>query len=406
MRTHKRDSFIDFIKSLLLSPFILSENKEARYLEVLECIENLIKKHIDLTILGLENNSDLKRFVPKIGRFFTPLPLRNAFPHVNNKRAITGRKMVPPSFNDIRHLLNRAQILSIAGQLKLMTFDGDMTLYADGCNFPADSQLVQRIIDVLNSGVKVALVTAAGYPGDAKRYEQRLDGLLKGFRLSKCDPKKLEQFFVLGGECNYLFQYSDHKKGLVPVPNESYWPDSMKEWAEDDVRIEEMLQMVQEHLKVKIYELGLAEKVTIIKKMRAVGVVPNINVKIEREILDGKPFLVELSLSIQVLLNRTQSTLQTAHRSKKTKIDVGPIPFCAFNGGNDVWLDIGNKLIGVKILLSWLGANSNETLHVGDQFLSTGNDIATRSACCTVWVTNPEETLDVLNQLAIQVKGT
>ena len=112
-----------------------------------------------------------------------------------------------------------------------------------------------------------------------------------------------------------------------------------------------------------------------------------------------------MSLSIQVLLNRTLSETRSSPVAKKAKIIKTPIPFCAFNGGNDVWLDIGNKLIGVKILLNWLGAEPHETLHVGDQFLSTGNDIATRSACCTVWVTSPDETLEVLKQLANQVKS-
>ena len=275
---------------MLLSPFILSDNKEERYLEVLDCIENLIEKHISLTAIGTENNSDLKRFVPKIGQFFTKLPLRRAFPYVNQQRAITGRKLVPPSFNDIRHLLNRAQILAVAPNLKLMTFDGDMTLYADGCNFPAESELVKSIIETLDSGVKVALVTAAGYPDDAKRYEQRLEGLLLGFKKSKVTNQKLEQFYVLGGECNYLFKYSASKQCLISVPTEVYQPDSVKEWAEDHDRIQEMLNTVDKHLEIKIKDLGLVGKVMVIKKQRAIGVVPNPNCKVTREILDGTSF--------------------------------------------------------------------------------------------------------------------
>ena len=287
LRTHKRDSFIDFIKSLLLSPFILSDNKEERYLEVLESIERLIEKHYDAAKVGEEQHSELKRFVPKIGLFFTKLPLTRAFPYVNEMRAITGRKMVPPSFNDIRHLLNRAQILSIAPNLKLMTFDGDMTLYADGSNFPADSKLVKSIIEVLNSGTKVALVTAAGYPNDPKRYEQRLEGLLAGFKNSQVEPKKLEQFFVLGGECNYLFKYSASERGLVPIPTNVYQPTGVSEWANDTKRIKEVLTMVEKHLQAKIKALQLEEKVSIIKKERAIGVVPNANSTISREVLDG-----------------------------------------------------------------------------------------------------------------------
>ncbi|KAJ3399236.1 IMP 5'-nucleotidase, partial [Chytridiales sp. JEL 0842] len=77
-----------------------------------------------------------------------------------------------------------------------------------------------------------------------------------------------------------------------------------------------------------------------------------------------------------------------------------PLPFCAFNGGSDVWLDIGNKLIGVQILQEHLATKPHETLHVGDQFLATGNDILTRSCACTVWITSPKETGDVLVELS------
>ena len=43
--------------------------------------------------------------------------------------------------------------------------------------------------------------------------------------------------------------------------------------------------------------------------------------------------------------------------------------------GNDVWIDVGNKLIGVQALQGYLTSKPDQTLHVGDQFLSTGNDI-------------------------------
>lgn len=59
----------------------------------------------------------------------------------------------------------------------------------------------------------------------------------------------------------------------------------------------------------------------------------------------------------------------------------------------------GNKLIGVQVLQKYLGAAPAATLHVGDQFLSTGNDFATRSSCCTLWIISPEETEGVLKEL-------
>ncbi len=40
----------------------------------------------------------------------------------------------------------------------------------------------QHIIDLMLANVHVAIVTAAGYPGEAERFEQRVAGLLNAFR--------------------------------------------------------------------------------------------------------------------------------------------------------------------------------------------------------------------------------
>ena len=64
-----------------------------------------------------------------------------------------------------------------------------------------------RVVKTNNfTGLKIAVVTAAGYPNDPKRYEQRLSGLLNGFRAHNLDESVLNRFYVLGGECNFLFQ--------------------------------------------------------------------------------------------------------------------------------------------------------------------------------------------------------
>lgn len=39
------------------------------------------------------------------------------------------------------------------------------------------------------------------------------------------------------------------------------------------------------------------------------------------------------------------------------------------------------------------------TVHVGDQFLTTGNDLAARSCCPCLWVTSPVETRFVLKAM-------
>ena len=51
---------------------------------------------------------------------------------VLGRYCITNRRHVNVTFNEIRHILNLAQIHAIKTTVKLVTFDGDQTLYADG----------------------------------------------------------------------------------------------------------------------------------------------------------------------------------------------------------------------------------------------------------------------------------
>ena len=77
--------------------------------------------------------------------------------------------------------------------------DGDCTLYSDGQAFE-DPKLARFIGLLLEAGVTVALVTAAGYGYDATRYEGRIQCLLDSFVLYKLSPEARCRFFVLGGE--------------------------------------------------------------------------------------------------------------------------------------------------------------------------------------------------------------
>jgi IMP and pyridine-specific 5'-nucleotidase len=81
-----------------------------------------------------------------------------------------------------------------------------MTLYDDGTSFTDSSPLIPLLITLMRAGMTVAIVTAAGYPGDAGKYEERLRGLLNMFQKHNLSEKLLERFYVLGGECNYLFR--------------------------------------------------------------------------------------------------------------------------------------------------------------------------------------------------------
>jgi IMP and pyridine-specific 5'-nucleotidase len=398
LRAHKRDPFIEFIKGMLMTPFVLHakpvpqtddpaekddeyqmDANVARYCDILSSIEELINEHIRKQAKGVPDQSRLKRLVPSISTFHTQLPLRESFLLANAKHSIAARRFVPPSFNDIRRILNTAQIIAIAPKLKLITFDGDMTLYDDGKDFEHDSGLVNLLMKLLGHDLNVCVVTAAGYPGDASRYEKRLSGLLKGFETARLPKNMCEKFFVLGGECNYLFQCQEDYH-LKYLPEVEYQSQYVRSWGQDQINA--ILDVAQENLQRCVDDMKLP--CTVLRKSKAVGIVPKPNVKIFREQLD------ECVLSTQ---HRIVNYLHSPWGKKNY------LPFCAFNGGSDVWVDIGNKLIGVQILQEFLGAIQGETLHVGDQFLSTGNDYSTRHQCCTLWIVNPDETQDVLIEL-------
>lgn len=71
-------------------------------------------------------------------------------------------------------------------------------------------------------------------------------------------------------------------------------------------------------------------------------------------------------------------------------------------GGNDVFVDIGDKSWGVLACQRIFGSiEGGKTLHVGDQFLSAGaNDFKARLACTTAWIANPTETCQLLDEIA------
>ena len=117
--------------------------------------------------------------------------------------------------------------------------------------------------------------------------------------------------------------------------------DSPANWDETDVQA--LLDEAEVTIKSSLEELEIPGR--IIRKKRAIGLIPNKNHEIRREALD------ETVLRAQELLEKRNSE----------------IPYCAFNGGRDVWVDVGNKRVGVEVLTSYLGISLKETLHIGDQ---------------------------------------
>lgn len=139
--SHKKDSFIEWIKAVLKPGFDF-QTMDDFIPRQLEEIERLLTEH-----LCDPDNSRLKHIVPDIPTYFAPLRLTEAFHIYNRKYRITKRRFVYPTFNEIRHILNLGQVLGI-GNLKLITFDGDQTLYPDGKNFE-DMSLATQLLSLL-----------------------------------------------------------------------------------------------------------------------------------------------------------------------------------------------------------------------------------------------------------------
>ena len=132
--------------------------------------------------------------------------------------ALSRREFVPPNFAELRHVLNIAQVhASAAAGLRLVTFDADGTLYADGAHMQHDNEMIALIVRLLQLGVDVAIVTAAGYPGDAARFEQRVHGLLAAFAARGLPRAVTDRFHIMGGECNYLLR-AVPPPGFLPAP--------------------------------------------------------------------------------------------------------------------------------------------------------------------------------------------
>lgn len=389
-------SKIEWIKGLLAVPFVLlsqpttihedgpslgemESDARARYAQIMRDVEQLVDDHIRHQRAGTPELSKLKLLVPSIGSFFTSLPLEAAFLKQDDRRSISSRRFVAPSFNDIRLTLNTAQVLSLGKQkqLQLITFDGDVTLYDDGDSLMAKNSCIPRILHLLRQDIRIGIVTAAGYT-EAEKYYDRLYGLLDAVAASDLSERAEGRLVVMGGEANFLFTYTPKSNcKLVSVARKDWQLSSMQDWTEDNVSA--LLDVAEAALQDCIRRLKIP--VQVLRKSRAVGIYPEKGIKLSREQLEETVLVV-------------QRTLELSRAGQR-------IPFCAFNGGNDVFVDIGDKSLGVMACQKFFGGISGDrSLHVGDQFLSVGaNDFKARLACTTAWIANPAETVMLLDEI-------
>ena len=152
-------------------------------------------------------------------------------------------------------------------------------------------------------------------------------------------------------------------------------------WTDPDIRA--LLDVAEAALRDCIARMRLPAQ--ILRKERAVGIIPCAS-------STGSKFTRE----------QLEETVLVAQQVIEISPAASKVPFCAFNGGNDVFVDIGDKGWGVRACQSYLGGvEGRRTLHVGDQFLSAGaNDFKARGACTTAWIAGPDETVELLDELA------
>ncbi|KAL2786076.1 IMP-specific 5-nucleotidase [Aspergillus keveii] len=398
LKSHRRDQLIEWIKGLLAVPFVLhsqpttiqlehgerlaevAQDTHQRYAEIFRDVEGLLNDHIQHEREEAAGKSKLRLLVPSVGTFFTNLYLEEAFKYQDRQRYISRRRFVAPSFNDVRLILNSAQLLGLVRNrgIELVTFDGDVTLYDDGECLSDDNPVILRIIRLLRQDIRVAIVTAAGYT-DAAKYYERLKGLLDEIqRSTELSERQRSNLVVMGGEANYLFRYdSDSPHKLKHVDREDWLLPEMKSWNQEHVT--KLLDIAESSLRACVANLNLP--VSVLRKDRAVGVFPQKKGQLLREQLEETVLVVQ----------------NTVERSEVANY----LPFCAFNGGNDVFVDIGDKSWGVRACQRYFGGiDAAHTLHVGDQFLSAGaNDFKARLASTTAWIASPAETVVLLDEL-------
>lgn len=206
----------------------------------------------------------------------------------------------------------------------------------------------------------------------------------------------------MGGEANYLFEFSPSSPyRLAPVPRTQWLTPEMASWSEADIST--LLDVAESTLRDCVKTMNLPA--TILRKDRAVGIIPtDPDVRIARESLEETVLVVQRILELSAL-----GTLEHPAGRRPSSVYTQRVPFCAFNGGRDVFVDIGDKSWGVTVCQQWFGGKEGgggviggeNTLHVGDQFLSAGsNDFKARSVGTTAWIASPAETVELLDELA------
>ena len=316
------------------------------------------------------NNPLLKRVHGMVQRtppkaVFTRLQRAPIFynkPHLGDAYDIICQQHAHLDLDRVRKVFSLGQVLASRHHTRLWTFDGDGTLYDDGGSLMTGSPIVSKLLQLLEDESKhVAIVTAASYPGNPKGFENRLFGLLDAI-----PSDRRNRVHIIGGCCNYYLNLNANGH-LVFDTTWNALPDL------DKSTIENTLSVAHELLAKHVLDRDL--DALFVTKPYAVGIVSgNKNQK-----------------------NWTFDTLDAIALDVGKQLKELKVPICVFNGGNDVFIDIGDKSYGIAALQERINVLPQETLHFGDRFTRTGNDMSTARVADVVWVSGPNETLEFLS---------
>jgi IMP and pyridine-specific 5'-nucleotidase len=393
----------DELVQLILTKLEMSENDWAE-------AETAVHGVSSTNLLHMRRTTDTERTFP----VFSELRLEDAAKHV----VVAGEKVTAST---VRRVLNYAQLFAcLATGIRVLSFDADNTIYEDGGSLDAskDKEFLDLIVLILKKGYYVAIVTAAGYPGRPDVYRvchiftyihiySHMNGdfnVSLVFFLAICHAQsRLEplldailahgfedQFCVIGGECNYMLR--SHRGSLEMLERVEWETEEMAKW--ESSGISNVLDRAERAFTRSLEDLEELE-FNVLRKERAVGFLPSD--KLSRKELDALVLRMRNEMrNVTPLIGSAGDSMHIAHSPRQTLV-----PFCLFNGGSDVWCDIGSKAIGMEVVARQFHVESMfEILHIGDQMGITGNDTPCRNVCPTLWVANPSETVEFITMLA------
>lgn len=185
------------------------------------------------------------------------------------------------------------------GPLDLVTFDGDVTLYDDGMCLVPENPVIPKILQLMRRGSKIGIVTAAGYT-EAKRYYERLFGLLNAIQTSDLPLDSKQNLIVMGGESNFCFKFDGNSPDMLKfVPREEWLLKEMLAWHEADIK--DLLDLAEASLKDTVRNFRM--EALVVRKERAVGIIPKDGHKFCRETLEETVLIVQKILVRSVSLS-------------------------------------------------------------------------------------------------------